>query len=175
MDVSGRYRHEAADAAAFPAIGDWVAVRDTVIHHVLERRSVVSRAAAGRTTAQQVVAANVDTIFVVTALPHDVNARRLERYLAMVWDGGAVPVVVINKSDLSDDSGAASRTIAARLPLVDVIAVSALHERGLDALAPYLQPARTVALLVVPVVLSEPPLAPTGRTHQTCSTTGPSA
>ena len=56
-------------------------------------------------------------------------------------------VVVINKSDLSDDSGAASRTIAARLPLVDVIAVSALHERGLDALAPYLQPARTVALV----------------------------
>jgi len=118
-----------------------------VIHHVLERRSVVSRAAAGRTTAEQVVAANVDTIFVVTALPHDVNARRLERYLAMVWDGGAVPVVVINKCDLSDDADAAMRTIAARLPLVDVVAVSAVHDRGLDALAPYLQPARTVALV----------------------------
>jgi len=147
MDVSGKFRYEAAAAAAFPAIGDWVAVRDNLIHHVLERRSVVSRAAAGRTTAEQVVAANVDTIFVVTALPHDVNARRLERYLAMVWDGGAVPVVVVNKSDLSDDADAASHTIAARLPLVDVVAVSALHDRGLDALAPYLQPARTVALV----------------------------
>jgi ribosome biogenesis GTPase len=147
MEVSGKFRYEAIDAAAFPAIGDWVAVRDNLIHHVLERRSVVSRAAAGRSTAEQVVAANVDTIFVVTALPHDVNARRLERYLAMVWDGGAVPVVVVNKSDLSDDADAASRTIAARLPLVDVVAVSALHERGLEALAPYLQPAKTVALV----------------------------
>ena len=146
-EVSGKFRYEAADAAAFPAIGDWVAVRGNLIHHVLERRSVVSRAAAGRTTAEQVVAANVDTIFVVTALPHDVNARRLERYLAMVWDGGAVPVVVVNKSDLSESADAASHTIAARLPLVDVVAVSALHERGLEALAPYLQPARTVALV----------------------------
>ena len=147
MDISGKFRYEAADAAAFPAIGDWVAVRDRVIHHVLERRSVVSRAVAGRTTAEQVVAANVNTIFVVTALPHDVNARRLERYLAMVWDGGAVPVVVINKSDLTGDAEAAAQAIAARLPLVDVIAVSALHERGLDALASYLQPASTVALV----------------------------
>jgi ribosome biogenesis GTPase len=65
----------------------------------------------------------------------------------MVWDGGAVPVVVVNKSDLSDDADAASRTIAARLPLVDVVVVSALHERGLEALAPYLQPAKTVALV----------------------------
>jgi ribosome biogenesis GTPase len=147
MEVSGKFRYEAADAAAFPAIGDWVAVRDNLIHHVLERRTVVSRAAAGRTTTEQVVAANVDTIFVVTALPHDVNARRLERYLAMVWDGGAAPVVVVNKCDLSGDADAASRAIAARLPLVDVVAVSALQERGLEALAPYLQPAKTVALV----------------------------
>jgi ribosome biogenesis GTPase len=118
-----------------------------VIDCVFERRTVVSRAAAGRVTAEQIVAANVDTIFVVTALPHDLNARRLERYLAMVWDGGAMPVVLINKSDLSDDPDAVSRTIAARLPLVDIVVVSALHERGLDALTPYLKPAKTVALV----------------------------
>ena len=146
-EVSGRFRHEASGAPAFPAAGDWVAVRAGIIHHVLERRTAISRAAAGRVTAEQIVAANVDTIFVVTALPHDLNPRRLERYLAMVWDGGAVPVVLINKSDLSDDPDAASRAIAARLPLVDVVVVSALHERGLDALAPYLQPAKTVALV----------------------------
>ena len=146
-EVSGKFRYETADAAAFPAIGDWVAVRDRVIHHVLERRTVVARAAAGRVSAEQVVAANVDTTFVVAALPHDVNARRLDRYLAMVWDGGAVPVVVVNKSDLTEDPDAAARTLAVRLPLVDVIVVSALHERGLDAFAPYLQPARTVALV----------------------------
>ena len=102
-EVSGRFRHEAAHAADFPAVGDWVGVERGIIHRRLERRSTVSRAAAGRAVEQQVLAANVDTIFLVTALGQDLNPRRLERYLTMVWDGGAVPVVLLNKSDLSDD------------------------------------------------------------------------
>jgi ribosome biogenesis GTPase len=171
-EVSGRFRHEAATPAAFPAVGDWVGVRGSefgvqgsrsgsgsgshaIIECVLERRSVVSRAAAGRAVAEQVVAANVDTIFLVTALPDDVNARRLERYLTMVWDGGATPVVLVNKADLSDDPEAACDALRLRLPLVDVVLVSALSDRArgarvegpFEALAPYLQPARTVALV----------------------------
>ena len=188
-EVSGRFRHEAAHAAAFPAVGDWVGVRagavrgsgfevrgsgsgsgagsgsgsgsTAIIECVLERRSVVSRAAAGRASAQQVVAANVDTIFIVTALPQDLNARRLERYLTMVWDGGAAPVILVNKSDLSDDPDAAGAALRARLPHVDVVVLSALHDRastdaptdasrkagGLDALAAWLRPAHTVALI----------------------------
>jgi len=164
-EVSGRFRHDAPDAAAFPAVGDWVGVRvqgsgsgsgsesgsgsgsRAVIECVLERRSAISRAAAGRASAEQVIAANVDTIFLVTALPQDLNARRLERYLTMVWDGGATPVVVVNKSDLSDDPDAARDHLCARLPLVDVVLISALQERGLDALMPWLQPAQTVALV----------------------------
>ena len=106
----------------------------------------MSRAAAGRAADQQVVAANVDTIFLVTAFARDLSPRRLERYLTMVWDAGAVPVVVLNKADLCEDPAAAGRSLAARLPLVDVLVVSALHEHGLTALEPYL-PARTVALL----------------------------
>src|SRR5204863_9823315 len=117
-EISGKFRHDAAEAAAFPAVGDWVGVRDRIIHCVLERRSVVSRAAAGRASAEQVIAANVDTIFLVTALPQDVNPRRLERYLTMVWDGGATPVVLLNKSDLSDDPAAARDALRERLPLV---------------------------------------------------------
>jgi len=157
-EVSGKFRHEAATAAAFPAVGDWAGVRGAwvqgsgsgspaIIECILARRSVVARAAAGRASAQQVVAANVDTIFIVTALPQDLNARRLERYLTMVWDGGATPVILVNKSDLSENPGAACDALRARLPLVDVVLVSALHEHGLEALEPYLQPARTVALL----------------------------
>jgi ribosome biogenesis GTPase len=146
-EVSGRFRHDAASAASFPAVGDWVGVRDRIIHCVLDRRTAVSRAAAGRAAEEQVIAANVDTMFIVTALPQDVNARRLERYLTMVWDGGAAPVVVVNKADLVGDPGAARDALTARLPLVDVVCVSALHERGLDALAPWLQPSRTVALV----------------------------
>jgi ribosome biogenesis GTPase / thiamine phosphate phosphatase len=73
--------------------------------------------------------------------------RRLERYLTMVWDGGAVPVVLINKADLSDDPERAAVAVRARLPLVDVVTASALHDRGLDALAPYLRAAQTIALV----------------------------
>jgi ribosome biogenesis GTPase len=96
---------------------------------------------------QQVVAANVDTIFLVTAFAQDLNPRRLERYLTMVWDAGAVPVVVLNKADLCEDPGAARESLGARLPLVDVLIVSALRDEGLTALAPYLGPAQTIALL----------------------------
>ena len=147
VEVSGRFRHDAANAAAFPAVGDWVGVRDAIIHARLERRGTVSRAAAGRAVEEQVVAANVDVIFLVTTLAGDLNPRRLERYLTMVWDAGAVPVIVLNKADLCDDPAAAGERVRARLPLIDVVTVSALEAGGLDALAPYLRPAQTVALL----------------------------
>jgi ribosome biogenesis GTPase len=159
-EVSGRFRHEATAAADFPGVGDWVGVEGAIIHARLERRSVVSRVAAGRAAEQQVIAANVDTIFLVTALPDDLNARRLERYLTMVWDAGAVPVVVLNKADLSEDPQAASGALRARLSSrcqtpgipgrasdTAVVTVSAVQELGLDALAPYLRPSQTIALL----------------------------
>ena len=149
-EVSGRFRHEAAHPGDFPAVGDWVGVDRGIIHHRLDRRSTMSRAAAGRAVSEQVVAANVDTVFLVTAIGVDLNPRRLERYLTMVWDGGAVPVVLVNKSDLAIDPEAERAGLAARLPLVDVVLVSALEASdlgGLHRLAPYLRPAQTVALV----------------------------
>jgi len=150
-EVSGRFRHDAVSPADFPAVGDWVGVTPSegasIIHVRLERQSTISRAAPGRAVTEQVIAANVDTIFLVTTLTHDLNPRRLERYLTMVWDAGAVPVVVLNKADLSDDPERESEAVRQRLPHVDVVAVTALSETGLAALSPYLRPARTVALL----------------------------
>jgi len=146
-EVSGRFRHDAGCAADFPAVGDWVGVDQGIIHCRLERRGTVSRAAPGRAADEQVIAANVDTIFLVTSLDQDLSARRLERYLTLVWDAGAVPVVLLNKSDLSDNPAAEANALRSRLPMVDVVAVSALHEQGLDALTPYLGAAQTVALL----------------------------
>ena len=146
-EVSGRFRHEAACAAEFPAVGDWVGVDGGIIHLRLERRGTVSRAAAGRAVDQQVVAANVDVIFLVTALTQDLNVRRLERYLTMVWDAGAVPVVVLNKADLCEDSAGAGESVRVRLPSIDVVVVSAMEESGLDALRPYLRAGQTVALV----------------------------
>jgi ribosome biogenesis GTPase / thiamine phosphate phosphatase len=146
-EVSGRFRHEAACAADFPAVGDWVGVDGGIIHLRLERRGTVSRAAAGRAVEEQVVAANVDVILLVTSLSGDLNTRRLERYLTMVWDAGALPVVVLNKADLCDDPAAAAESVRTRLPMIDIVTVSALEHGGLEALSPYLRPAQTVALL----------------------------
>jgi ribosome biogenesis GTPase / thiamine phosphate phosphatase len=149
-EVSGRFRHEAVHPGDFPAVGDWVGVDRGIIHHRLDRRSSMSRAAAGRAVSEQVVAANVDTVFLVTAIGHDLNPRRLERYLTMVWDGGAVPVVIVNKADLAIAPEAERASVAARLPGVDVCVVSALEtgdDCRLDCLAPYMKPAHTVALL----------------------------
>jgi len=115
----------------------------------LERRSVISRTAAGRAVAEQVIAANIDTVFIVTSANEDLSERRLDRYLAMIWDSGAVPVVVVNKSDLVGDPGSIAAALRVRLPFVDVVTMSALAGDSLDsqALLPYLQPGRTVALV----------------------------
>jgi ribosome biogenesis GTPase / thiamine phosphate phosphatase len=152
-EMSGRLRHEALAAADLPVVGDWVVVAcegdadRALVQARLERRSAVSRKAAGRASDEQVIAANVDTLFVVTAFAGDLNPRRLERYLTAVWDAGAVPVVVLNKSDLADDAAATLADLRHRLPFVDTVAVSALTEDGLAPLEPYLNAAATIALV----------------------------
>jgi ribosome biogenesis GTPase len=150
--LAGRLRHAARRRAELPAVGDWVAVHagaaaTAVIVAVLPRASAFVRAAAGGITEGQVLAANVDTVFLVSGLDGDFNLRRLERYLAAAWESGARPVVVLNKADLAADLGARvaeAEAVAAGAP---VVAVSALAEGGLDALAPWLEAGRTVALL----------------------------
>jgi ribosome biogenesis GTPase len=154
-EVSGRFRHETMSPAEFPVVGDWVEVAGAtgssraIIERRLERRSAISRTAP--TGEQQIIAANVDIVFVVASLTHDRNARRVERYLTAVWDGGAVPVVLLNKADLVEDPDAAVDELRARLPFVDVHAVSAIESKaglaGLKACATYLQPNVTIALV----------------------------
>jgi ribosome biogenesis GTPase len=138
--LAGRVRHDAADGT-LPAVGDWVlaALRPVegaaTIHRTLARRSRIARGAAGRATAEQVVAANVDTVLIVTSCNQDLNPRRLERYLAFVWDGGANPVVVVNKIDLCDDAASWRREIGAVAQGVPIVAASALRGDGMDAVA----------------------------------------
>jgi ribosome biogenesis GTPase len=136
-----------------PAIGDWVCAtageRDDrgIIRRVLERRSTLSRAAAGTAVGEQIVAANVYTIFIVTSFNEDLSANRLDRYLTMVWQSGATPVVVINKMDISPDAAIVVDAMRQRLPFVDVHAVTALAESGVHALSAYLRPACTIAFV----------------------------
>lgn len=128
-----------------PAIGDWVLVVDDSVVAVLDRRSAFRRGDAERVQAQ-VVAANVDTVFVVHDSA-DLNVRRLERELALAWESGALPVIVLTKSDLVDDPGASAAAAAAAAPGLDVVVTSAFTGLGIDELAAFARPARTVAFI----------------------------
>jgi ribosome biogenesis GTPase len=136
-----------------PAVGDWVSLEarpqegSAVIHAVLPRRTQLVRKAAGRGEEEQVVAANVDVVFLVSALTRDLNPRRLERYLALAWDSKAQPVVVLTKADLSEDVAAARERIATLAPGVALHTVSSFTGEGVDALLPYLQDRQTVAFI----------------------------
>jgi ribosome biogenesis GTPase len=150
--VSGKLRYEAEKRRDFPVAGDWVALQPrpegrATIHDVLPRKSRFSRRAPGTATEEQVLAANVDTVFLVMGLDHDYNPRRIERYLATAWESGASPVVVLTKSDLCADVGAKCAEVASLACGVPVHALSPLLGDGLGAIAPYLRPGRTVALL----------------------------
>jgi ribosome biogenesis GTPase len=151
--VSGRLRHQAKSRADFPAVGDWVAIEPPVpgnearIRAVLPRFSRFSRRAAGDPTEEQVVAANVNTVFLVSGLDGDFNPRRIERYLLVARESGAQPVVVLNKSDLVENPGTFIDEITRLAPDVPVHAVSSRVDRGVDVLRSYLGPGRTGALL----------------------------
>jgi ribosome biogenesis GTPase len=136
-----------------PVAGDWVAVRKLdgerkgIVEAILPRRTTFTRKEAWRRTVAQVVAANVDTIFLVTAFGQDLNPRRLERYLTAAWDSGANPVIVVNKSDTAVDPDADLAEVEAIAFGVPAHAVSAATGGGLEELSTYLDRGRTVALL----------------------------
>ena len=152
-ESTGKLRHEASNAEGLPAIGDWVAVRirrgelKATIIAILPRRSHFVRKAAGVSTKQQVVAANVDTVFLVSGLDGDFNRRRIERYIVAAADGGVTPVVVLNKADLTRTATDAVEAIRTVAPDIAVHVTSCMKDGGLDALLPYLSVGRTVALL----------------------------
>ena len=150
---TGRMLHDTATRAALPAVGDWVVVRLRTgerradIHAVLPRRTQFSRRAAGPLAEEQVIAANLDTVLLLTALDGNYNLRRIERYLTLARDSGAQPVVVLNKTDLHPDPAAAEAETVAIAAGAPVVALSASHGDGLDRLAPWLTPGSTLALL----------------------------
>lgn len=150
--IPGRLLHRSATHASLPKVGDWVAAspvpgeNKVVIEAVLPRKSKLARKVTGRTMVEQVVAANLDTVFVVQALDQTFNLRRLERFLVMVHEGGAQPVVLLNKADLCADSSrlAAAAEGVAGCPTV---VVSARTRRGIGEVRKLLSPRQTVCFV----------------------------
>lgn len=152
-EVCGKLRHEAHSRADLPAVGDWVAAQclpaegKAVIRALLPRKSHFRRLAAGSRTEQQVLAANVDTAFLVSGLDGDFNPRRIERYLTQAWESGAAPVILLNKADLCPDVAPCLAQVEACAIGAPIHILSAAQRHGLDGLARYLAPGKTVVFL----------------------------
>ncbi|MDP9491953.1 MAG: ribosome small subunit-dependent GTPase A [Actinomycetota bacterium] len=147
VEITGRLRH-AAEPGELPVVGDWVGLRENQIDLVLPRRSKFSRKTPFTEVSEQVLVANVDVAFLVMGLDErDFSVRRLERYLTTAWEGGATPVIVLNKADLAEDlEGQLAQTEAVAFG-VPVHVVTALAGEGIDVLLPYLAGAKTGVLL----------------------------
>jgi ribosome biogenesis GTPase / thiamine phosphate phosphatase len=153
--ISGRMRYLPVEERLYPAVGDWVAVqplmdeRKGIIHAVLPRKSKFSRKTAGERTEEQIVAANIDTVFIVSGLDggRNLNLRRTERYLTLAWNSGATPVIVLNKVDLCPDVDMVIRSIGDIAPGISIHPVSAKKLIGLDSLRNYLTKGSTTAFL----------------------------
>ena len=150
--LSGKYRHQ-HNHIEFPCVGDWVMVEQMpgeekgIIHQVLPRTSQFSRKMAGETSDIQLIAVNVDYVFLAMSLNHDFNVRRLERYLLAAWDSGSNPVIVLTKKDQCADTGPYLRQVEAVAFGVPVYAVSALTGEGIEELQQQLAGSKTGALL----------------------------
>jgi ribosome biogenesis GTPase / thiamine phosphate phosphatase len=150
--LSGRMRMQLQQTGDRPVVGDWVALRRAdkgacTIQARLPRKSQFSRKVAGRAAEEQVMAANIDTVFLATALTDEVNPRRIERYLLLAWESGAKPVMLLTKSDLVKKSKPARAAVQKAAPGVPVHVVSGRTGAGLNALDKYLQPGTTIAVL----------------------------
>ena len=152
-EISGKMHYRAAGRTDFPAVGDWVVITyrngetKATIHDVLPRKSKFSRKIAGKQTNEQIIATNIDTVFLVSGLDRDFNLRRIERYLILVWESGASPIIILNKADLCDEIEARILEVESIAPYIPIIVLSAIENQGLDALLPYLGCGKTVALI----------------------------
>lgn len=150
-ELSGKFRYRAGSKSEYPTVGDWVVASirkgedKATIHSLLSRKNTFSRKVPGEVTDEQVVAANIDTVFIVTGLDQNFNLRRIERYLSLAWETGSSPVILLNKSDLCDDCETRIAEVQSIAFGVDVIALSVKEDSGLEALDEYTKNGCTVA------------------------------
>lgn len=153
-EVSGKFRFDVKALSEYPAVGDFVMLdrnMDTggnaIIHHVLSRKSVFIRKAAGTSNESQIVASNIDTVFICVSLNNDFNLRRMERYLSIAWDSGAKPVIVLTKSDLCEDINQKLNDVESVAIGVDILVTTSLQKEGYLQVLDYIGTGKTIAFI----------------------------
>ena len=152
-EIAGRLRHEAVNRRDLPAVGDWVVIRSrpehdrVMIHAVLPRRTSFVRKIAGSRSEEQIVGANIDTVFLLTSLNQDFSLRRIERYLIVAWESGASPIIILSKSDLCDRVADRINEVQSVARGVPIHAISVVTGYGIQDVAQYFKRGQTVALL----------------------------
>lgn len=152
-EISGKFRFHAATSSEYPAVGDFVLVNwnesgnSAIIESLLPRKSAFIRKAAGEPQQEQVIAANIDIVFLCMACNNDFNLRRLERYISIAWDSGAMPVVVLTKSDLCDGLENKLSEVSSVAFGVDVLVTTATEENGYKELLPFISEGKTIAFI----------------------------
>jgi len=152
--ISGKLGYQANLKSDYPAVGDWVVLDrednyngDAIIHAILTRKSAFSRKIAGKTSDEQIIATNVDTLFICMALNNDYNIRRLERYISLAWDSGATPVIILTKADLCEDIDIKLLEVQQVALGIDVLVVSAISKEGINDMLAYIKPMETIAFI----------------------------
>lgn len=152
-EVSGKFQFQTTVSSDYPAVGDFVLVNwnesgnSAIIESLLPQKSAFIRKAAGGSQQEQVVAANIDIVFLCMALNNDFNLRRMERYISIAWDSGAMPVVVLTKSDLCDDLEQKLAEVSTIAFGVDVLVTTSTEENGYEELLPFISEGKTIAFI----------------------------
>lgn len=153
-EISGKFRFDVKSLSDYPAVGDFVMLDrldnsygNAIIHHVLIRKSVIERKAAGTSNDVQIIASNMDTVFICMSLNNDFNLRRLERYLSIAWDSRATPVVVLTKSDLCDNLQERLDEVSTVAIGVDVVVTTGMSEDGFLTIKKYITFGKTFVFI----------------------------
>lgn len=152
-EISGKFSYEVETLSQYPAVGDFVMVSignansPSIIHTVLTRKSVFQRSALGLTNQAQVIAANIDIVFICMSLNQNYNLSRLERYLSIAWDSGAKPVILLTKGDLCENIPEILAEIETVALCCDVIVTSSFDASTLQSLHPFLKKGVTASLI----------------------------
>lgn len=153
-EIKGKMNYDALSRLDYPAVGDWVVLDrennengNGIIHAIIPRISVLKRKAAGKTNEEQIIASNIDTIFICMSLNNDFNIRRLERYIILAWNSNATPVIVLTKSDLHDNTDEKLLEIKEVSIGVETIISSSLIKEGIEKIKEHLKPNKSVAFV----------------------------